>query len=31
MAAIDFAENGLVEVQPFEGLKPSQGFEGRER
>jgi anthranilate synthase component 1 len=26
MAAIDFAENGLVEVQPFEGLKPSQGF-----
>ena len=31
MAAIDFAENGLVEVQPCEGLKPSQGFEGRER
>ncbi|MBT3675998.1 MAG: anthranilate synthase component I [Candidatus Marinimicrobia bacterium] len=26
MAAIDFAENGLVEVQPCEGLKPSQGF-----
>ena len=27
MTAIDFAENGLVEIQPFEGLNPAQGFE----